>query len=152
MHPATVWLIMTTYVALGMESVLGGSSQECTIFFGPKYNGRFFCTNPAGVTYTCPKPSKRPPAVMHGCIPYLDIYDFNSGSALVAPGKKSCDAFKRHGDGKTAYIDCLAFNIRDGTKEAYRCRPPRRKRIFMEDCEILQDAEPNLGIEFYLDD
>lgn len=72
------------------------------------------CTNSSGKTFICPKPNKRPAStLMRGCAEYLDIYDFDSGPALIPPGQKWCDAYKVHGEGKNSFISlvlCYFFN------------------------------------------
>ncbi|KAG0146925.1 hypothetical protein CROQUDRAFT_92068 [Cronartium quercuum f. sp. fusiforme G11] len=143
-------------LALSLKWVSGGSVQECGDFFGPKHDGTFFCKNSGGVAYNCPKSKVQDQftVVMEGCVPYFDIYDFTLGPAAAAPSEQRCDAYKIYYRKQASFTHCAVLTTGAGetTKEAYRCKPPKAVPISMKDCEIIPDAQPTFGIEFYLDD
>ncbi|EGG11520.1 uncharacterized protein MELLADRAFT_123913 [Melampsora larici-populina 98AG31] len=142
--------VMLAYLMLCMQGVMMAGRHACTVFFGAKQDGAYFCQVSNGRIYTCTRPVKAFPVTMTGCIPYYDIDDFSLGPAPVAPTPKQCDAIKVHRPRKKpVYANCVV--LQNGQKEAYRCEVPKRAAMAMEGCTVIEDPAPHFDIEFYID-
>ncbi|KAH9824236.1 secreted protein [Melampsora americana] len=142
--------VTLAYLTLCMQGVVMSVRHSCTMFFGAKQDGAYFCQVSNGRIYTCARPVKAFPVTMNGCIPYYDIDDFSLGPAPVAPMRKQCDAVRVHRPRKQlAYANCVV--LQHGQKEAYRCEVPKVSAMRMEECTLIQDPAPHFDIEFYID-